>query len=83
MLPIPYRYHRAFGFVIYIGLALIVIALLVANARGVASSETVTGALLAVGVLMLVGGTVAWVLVDKPVEDPYEQPPPDYAHQEH
>ncbi len=82
MLPIPYPYHRAIGVAVYSGMALIGIGLAIAGALGLQSNPMTVAALVSVGGVMLIGGTIVWVLVDKPVVDPYEQPPPDYSHAE-
>ena len=76
----PYPYHRAFAFVIGLGMLLMGIGLAVAGALGDHASESVVGVFVVVGAVLAVGGTALWAVVERPVEDPYEQPPPEFEH---
>lgn len=78
----PYPFHRAFGLVIGLGMLLTGIGLALGGALGGGASAMAVAALVGAGLVMIVAGTAAWVLVDRPVKDPYEQPPPDYGHAE-
>ena len=79
---------RAFSFVIYGGMLSTGLALSIAAALDDFSADAMK-VLLAVGAALIVGGVggvgggvIAWLLIDKPVDDPYEAPPPDYGRGE-
>ncbi|MBN1287593.1 MAG: hypothetical protein JXB47_19485 [Anaerolineae bacterium] len=73
---------RAFAFIIGAGILLMAVALGVSAVLGHGAAGQWVG-VLGAGLVILVGGTLTWVIVEKPVVDPYKQPPPSYDDHDH
>ncbi len=73
---------RTFAFIIGAGMLLMILALAGSAMLGDRASDSSAGALLGIGAVLFIGGVALWLIVEKPVTDPYKEPAPDYGHGE-
>jgi hypothetical protein len=72
--------QRVFAFIIGAGMLLMALGFGAGAALGAGVTEQAVGGLLAIGFVTVVGGVIVWLVVEKPVTDPYKEPAPDYEH---